>query len=51
MENYLKAVPNLSICTLVPMEKSEVIIATLFMIPAVREQKTEAVMKHLYPHG
>lgn len=51
MENYLKAVPDLSICTLVSMEKSEVITAALFMILAGREQKTEAVVKHLYPHG
>lgn len=52
VENYLKTLPDLSICTFVPMEKDqEVIIATLFMLCAGGEQKREAVMKHLYPYG
>lgn len=51
LENYLKTVPDLSICSLVPMGKSEAILARLLTFRAGREQKAEAVTKHLHPHG
>lgn len=49
LENQLKAMPDSSICSLVPMGKSEIILARLLTLQAGREQKAEAVTKHLHP--